>query len=79
MAEQDIDFEDAREVVERHDRWRKQYLSNYYKADWDDPFLYHLTINTDKIDVEEAVELIVHRGQNGEVRLDENGKKVHNA
>ncbi len=45
--------------MEQHDRWREQYLRNYHKADWNDPLLYHLTINTGKVDVGAAVDLIV--------------------
>ncbi|MDP6496117.1 MAG: hypothetical protein QGI09_12105, partial [Dehalococcoidia bacterium] len=45
--------------VEQHDSWRKLYLHDYHKADWDDPLLYHLTINTGRTGIEEAVDLIV--------------------
>ncbi len=55
----DIDFEDAQRLVEQHDSWRKLYLHDYHKADWDDPLLYHLTINTGRTGIEEAVDLIV--------------------
>ena len=55
-----LDLEQARELVEQHDHWRQQYLRNYHKADWEDPLLYHLTINTGKIGLEEAVDLIAH-------------------
>ena len=54
-----MDLESATRLVEQHDRWRKQYLENYYSADWDNPLLYHLTINTGKMDLEATVELIV--------------------
>ena len=53
------DEETARELVQQHDRWRKLYLKNYHDANWDDLLLYHLTINTGKMDVEDAVDLIV--------------------
>ncbi len=53
-----MDLESASRLVEQHDRWRKQYLENYYSADWDDPLLYHLTLNTGKVRPEAAVELI---------------------
>jgi cytidylate kinase len=56
-----MDLESAARLVEQHDRWRKQYLENYYSADWDDPLLYHLTINTGKVSLEEAVELIARQ------------------
>ena len=56
---QDVTAEQARELVEQHDRWRKLYLRNHHDADWDDLLLYHLTINTGKVDPKDAVDLIV--------------------
>ena len=59
MRSEETNLERARELAEEHDRWRQLYLRNYHKAEWDDPLLYHLTINTDKMDEESAVGLIV--------------------
>ena len=59
MAVRDVDLDNARELMEQHDRWRNLYLRNYYDAHWDDPLLYHLTINTGKMEIEDAVDLIV--------------------
>ena len=56
---QDVTAEQAEELVQQHDRWRKQYLRNHHDADWDDVLLYHLTINTGKVDPQDAVDLIV--------------------
>jgi cytidylate kinase len=53
-----VSDEQARELVEQHDRWRQLYLRNYHEADWDDLLLYALTINTGRVDPEEAVDLI---------------------
>lgn len=55
-----VDRQRSRELVERHDRWRQHYLRNTHGIDWDDPLLYHLTINTGKVDEDAAVSLIVH-------------------
>ncbi len=55
----EVTAEQAEELVQQHDRWRKQYLRNHHDADWDDLLLYHLTINTGKVDAEDAVDLIV--------------------
>lgn len=52
--------ESAQKLAEQHDRWRQLYLRNYYDVDWDDPLLYHLTINTGKMELEDAVDLVVH-------------------
>ena len=56
---QEVSDEQARELVEQHDRWRQLYLRNYHDADWDDLLLYHLTINTGRVEPEEAVDLMV--------------------
>jgi len=56
---QEMTEEQARELVERHDKWRTLYLRNYHDADWDDLLLYHLTINTGRMEVDDAVDLIV--------------------
>lgn len=60
MASRGVDVEQAQELVQQHDRWRQLYLRNYHKADWDDPLLYHLTINTGKMEEDEAVDMMVH-------------------
>jgi cytidylate kinase len=54
-----LDVEDAEKLVQQHDQWRKDYLRNYHRADWDDPLLYDLTINTGRVTGNEAVALIV--------------------
>ena len=56
----EMDEESAANLCEEHDRWRELYLRNYHSIDWNDPLLYHLTINTEKVAIEEAVDLIVH-------------------
>ena len=58
-AAQDVNDEQAKELVEQHDRWRQLYLRNYHDADWDDLLLYDLTINTRSVETDQAVDLIV--------------------
>ena len=55
---QGVSDEQAKELVEQHDRWRQLYLRNYHDADWDDLLLYHFTINTGRVDPDEAVDMI---------------------
>ena len=59
MQTKDMDLESVRELVDQHDRWRELYLRNYHNAVWEDPLLYHLTINTAKLDEDKAVDLVV--------------------
>ena len=58
MQTRDMDREQAQKLIEQHDQWRQSYLRNFHKADWNDPLLYDLTINTGKIDREDAVDLL---------------------
>jgi hypothetical protein len=64
----------AREFCLREDEGRRRYLKKYFKADIDDPLLYHLCLNTGMVSFEEAARLIAEamRGQtrsgNGEMR-----------
>ncbi|MCY3761816.1 MAG: cytidylate kinase-like family protein, partial [Gemmatimonadetes bacterium] len=60
MQSRNVSFDQAKELVEQHDRWRKLYLRNYHDADWDDLLLYHLTINTGRMSAGEATDLIVN-------------------
>ena len=59
MQTKAMELDSARELVDKHDRWRELYLRNYYNAVWEDPLLYHLTINTAKMDEDKAVDLVV--------------------
>ena len=56
----------ATEYARTEDLGRKRYVKKYYAADIDDPLLYHLVINTDRVPYEEAARMIaeamlVHR------------------
>jgi cytidylate kinase len=59
MQLREMDRNNARKLIEQHDNWRKDYLRNAHKADWDDPLLYDLTINTGRMAPEAAVDVIV--------------------
>ena len=65
MQSRNVSFDQAKELVEQHDRWRKLYLRNYHDADWDDLLLYHLTINTGRMSAGEATDLIVYHLSRG--------------
>jgi cytidylate kinase len=62
----EVDREQAQKLIEQHDQWRDAYLRNFHKADWNNPLLYDLTINTGRLTPEEAVDLLVyHVGTRG--------------
>ena len=49
---------EAMDHVRRVDRGRRRYVRKYYGKDIDDPLLYHLVINTDRISSEDAAEIV---------------------
>jgi len=55
-----LNKEAALELIRREDRGRKRYLKTHFKADIDDPLLYHLVINTDLVSYENAAQIIAH-------------------
>jgi len=55
---QNIPIAAARAQVEASDRTRRNYLRRYYHARWDDPELYDLIINTERLTPTAAAELI---------------------
>ena len=60
MDAREMDRENAQKLAAQHDDWRKAYLRNAHNADWDDPLLYDLTINTGRVDADAAVDMIVN-------------------
>lgn len=54
-----LDARDAQNRVRASDRARFDYLRRYHNADWLDPTLYHLVINSGRVPVPVAVDLII--------------------
>jgi cytidylate kinase len=48
----------AKAQIEGSDDYRTHYLKHFYDIQWDDPSPYHLIINTGKIDLETAAEVV---------------------
>ena len=53
-----LDPEAALEFVKTEDKGRRRYLKEHYQKDVDDPLLYDLVINTDRISYDEAARMI---------------------
>ena len=53
-----LNKEAALDLIRREDRGRQRYLKEHFKADIDDPLLYHLVINTDLVPYEKAAQII---------------------
>jgi cytidylate kinase len=49
-----MSHKEAEQYVRKEDEARINYLRHYFNRDPNDPLLYHLIINTDKISPEEA-------------------------
>ncbi len=54
-----LDRREARRQIARHDQDSARYLKRVFNVDWDDPFLYHLIINTGRWEPEAAAQLVV--------------------
>jgi cytidylate kinase len=59
MKTEGLDENKARKVIKKHDSTAEDYLRNTYKINWDDPDLYHLVINLDKMNYDQAAEIII--------------------
>jgi cytidylate kinase len=51
----------AAKVVRGEDRRRKALYQKLGKADYDDPYLYHLVLNMSKLSLEEAKKMVCNR------------------
>jgi cytidylate kinase len=53
-----LDKKTAVEIIEEHDNSRKKYLKSIFNKKIDDPFLYHLVVNTSKLSPEDIAFII---------------------
>jgi hypothetical protein len=68
------DEKQAARILRRSDRDSAGFLRSFFDVDWDDPGLYDLVINTQKVSVEAAVQIILEAHRSPQVQ--ENGKKA---
>ncbi len=54
-----ITLGEATDLTRSKDLATETYLREFFEIDWNDPLLYHLTINTGRFDIDGAVEIIV--------------------
>jgi len=50
---------EAQDRILERDRASADYLKRYYNVDWNDPMLYHMMINTGRISIAKAVDIVV--------------------
>lgn len=58
-----LSLPEAQRQIEERDKASRAYLERFFGVQWDDPCLYHLTINTGLCDLEQAAHLIVAAAQ----------------
>ncbi len=58
-----VDVKEAERQVRQSDRDRARYLKHFYGADWQDPNLYDIMLNTDHVTLQKAVELVIVAAQ----------------
>ena len=58
-AQQHLNNEAARTLIHEHDRAAADYIKRLHHADWDDPLLYHLIVNTRTNTPDLAVQMIL--------------------
>lgn len=58
---------DAEKFLELTDRKHKRYIAKLFEKDWSDPGLYHITLNTDFLSIEEGTSILYHLAQNKQV------------
>lgn len=59
QEEPNIDQFKAKEIIEKKDKARAEYLKHFYNANWNDPLYYHLILNTGHVTLDNAVDLTI--------------------
>lgn len=58
-----IDAKEAAQRIHRSDRERARYLKHFHGLNWEDPGLYDLVLNTDRLAADLAVHLVIEAAQ----------------
>ncbi|MBI4589139.1 MAG: cytidylate kinase-like family protein [Candidatus Rokubacteria bacterium] len=66
--QQEVSSEAAVHRVRQNDRERAANVKFLYNVDWDDPLLYDLVLNTERLDAKEGARLLHHALQNERVQ-----------
>ena len=54
-----INAKSAKAQIEKSDSYRREYLQKFYHIDWNDPTLYDLTINMDRLTIKQALDIVM--------------------
>ena len=55
----EISEEEALDRIKRSDAMKRNFSQRHFRKDWNDPLLYHVVVNTSRLPVEEASEMII--------------------
>lgn len=69
MRSMNVDESVAAKIISTSDHDKAGFLKYAFDADWLDPHLYDITINTDKLNIESAVGLVYSAAQSEDIRL----------
>ncbi len=58
-----LDDKEAERQIRKSDKERARYMKHFYNVRWDDPDLYHLIVNTGKVSVDIASQIIADTAQ----------------
>jgi cytidylate kinase len=68
IKQQGLSREAAEKVIHKSDNEQRGFLQFAYQMDWDDPSLYDLVINRDKLSIDLAVQLIIEAARSHEIK-----------
>jgi len=68
MDDKYVSREVAEKIVERSDHDKRSFFRFAFNEDWLNPQLYDLLLNTDKLSVESAVQMILNAAKSDEIR-----------
>jgi cytidylate kinase len=63
MQRLDLEESEARSLLERTDLERERYHRELYDRDWNDPTLYDMVLNTERLGIEGAADLVLFRAR----------------
>ena len=75
MEKERGDERHAAEILRRSDRDSAGFIQSFFDADWDDPNLYDLVINTQKLSVDTGVKMILESVHSPEIKEGEKRTK----
>lgn len=61
--EKKISYDDALDLAKKRDRHRVKFIRHYFDRDLFDPTMFHVTINTSRVPIDDAVEMVANQAR----------------